>query len=217
MKNNKQATKIIAASLLGDGHVSKCGINKKGHNIQSGFRLTQTPEHKDHLEYIASQIEDVTTIRWVSRKPETDLIICGKHTQSKGYIGIQTQNIPFFTKFRERMYPNGHKVIDPHYLTLFDWEVLAIWYMQDGTRGSRCATVLRTPTFCSDNFSYGDHLLLRQVCIEKLNVIMNIRKHFSNGNLHYRLYVAAKSVEHFIHGISPYIQPSFEYKLNVYE
>jgi hypothetical protein len=57
--------------------------------------------------------------------------------------------------------------------------------------------------------SYGDQLLLKQFLEEKLGLIWNINK---DGSYYY-LRLINKCVDEFMDKISPYILPSFRYKI----
>lgn len=211
MINKKEIVKAIAASLLGDGSIYREG-NKNGN-----FRMSQISIHLDHLTYIGNILSDLTKVDIKQvRKEKVDVVIDGKKTVSNPYHTLRTMNHPLYTKFRQRVYPNGHKVVDPHYLTLLDWEFLAIWYMQDGMlEPKREDTINCGAAICTDNFSYGDCVLLRQALIEKLNLTWNIRPKSTNkqGNRTYRMHLYRKQFDYFEENIRKYIQPSFLYKI----
>lgn len=211
MINNKQITKVIAASLLGDGTIYREG-NKNGN-----FRIKQRSVHLDHLEYLYGVLINLTNVSLKQITCEqTEIVICGKKTVANPTHLLRTMNHPTYTNFRQRMYPNGHKIVDPHYLTLIDWEFLAIWYMQDGMlEPKRHDTTNCGVALCTDNFSYGDCVLLRKALNEKLGLSWNIRPKSTdkNGNRTYRLHLYRKQFNEFTDKIHKYIQPSFMYKI----
>lgn len=210
---NKQETKIIAASLLGDGMI----IQEKVRNKNGRFRIRQRADHRDHLEYIAGQIT-FTGVKIRDDYPERKLIIAGKETIGKATVLLDTSAHPAFSTIRARMYQLGIKRVDPHYLTLIDAEFMAIWYQQDGFMGlGRTDTVNPDIVLCTDNFSYGDCMLLRTAIIEKTGYIFNVRRKGTNkyGEHTYRMYLYRKQAPSFIEYIRPFIQPSFEYKVNL--
>lgn len=210
MENMKQATKIVAASLLGDGNIHREG------NKNARFHITQIPVHKDHVEYIGSFLEGITRLRRYEVEPKNDIVIMGHKTKSNGSFRITTMSHPFYTSLYNRWYGTGRKSIDPHYLTLLDYEMLAIWYMQDGSLGVRNQTIYKYPKFMTDNFSLAEVELLRRAVIERMDIIMNVEKNRKpTGEYYYRLRLAQKSIKKFIDGITPYIQPSFQYKLDI--
>ncbi len=199
-------TKIIAASLLGDGgvYIPPDG-SKNAHYV-----LRQVEDHKDYIDWMQERIETKVGIRlqyYVIKPTETML-------HPKPVYSLITRVHPFFTKFRERMYPNGHKVVDPHYLTYIDYEFLAIWYQEDGTLVRRENQSNGYESYLySLNFSFADNGLLSKAIYEKTGLRWNVHKHHSKGNIYYKLYLSRKDTEKFMLGIEPYIQPSFRYKL----
>jgi hypothetical protein len=209
-RNNKQATKIVAASLLGDGNIHRENGTKNGR-----FSLTQIPKHADHVEYVAQFLEPITRLRRYEQPP-VDKVIMGKQSRSNGRYSIISMNHPFYTAIYNRWYGTGRKAIDPHYLTLLDFEMLAIWYQQDGSLGVRGSNIHRIPLFMTDNFTYAEVQLLSRAVYERLNIITTLRKERKqNGEYYYRLRVSAKSTELFVDKIRPYVQPSFQYKLDI--
>jgi hypothetical protein len=112
------------------------------------------------------------------------------------------------------MYPNGHKVVDPHFLTYIDYEFLAIWYQEDGTLVNRENQPNGYEAYLySLNFSFADNGLLSKAIYEKTGLRWNVHRHHSKGNIYYKLYLSRKDTDVFMKGIEPFIQPSFRYKL----
>lgn len=211
MRDEAYITKVVAASLLGDASVNYAN-SKNPH-----FEISLISEHKDHLDFLETVLAPITRISWYTRKAE-EFYIGDKATRRKEQTRLRTQCLPFFEKFRQRMYPLGHKVVDPHYLTFLDWEFLAIWYMQDGHLSAYYAKD-KYPQYAigiaSNSFSYADNHYLRIQLKEKLNLDWNVNKHTNtSGTLSYKLKLSATQIDYFCENIKPYIQPSFEYKID---
>lgn len=199
MTDKQYVTKIVAASLLGDGSV---GVPPDG-SVNAKYRQPKTVDHMDYVNWLSERLSTVTTTNqyeWQPRMPN-----------AKRQVMLQTRTHPFYTSFRNRMYPNGHKVVDPHYLTLIDWEFMAVWYQEDGS------TVVDRdyvrPIICTDCFSYGDNHHLRQAVGEKLGIDLNVASYRAKGLQKYRLRVRPKDINKFMDGIEPYVAPSFSYKI----
>jgi len=205
--NRKELTKIVAACLFGDAHVTACK-NKEN----SGFELGQTSEHLDHLDYIADRLSHITSIRYDVRagvKTATKTI--------KPTIRIRSRHHPFYTNFRERMYPIGRKVIDPHHLTLLDAEFLAIWFVQDGWHSGsfRKNTFRHEIALSTESFCYAEQMLLRSALKEKFNLDWNVKQYRSKvGSLLYYLQLSTKDVDRMLDIVTPFVQPSFTYKVD---
>jgi hypothetical protein len=213
MSNNgrKEVIKVMTASLLGDG----CIHREKG--VKNGrFFISQMPDHKDHVEYIATFMEEITRVRRYEEPAKENILVAGKMSRSSGRYSAISMNHPFYTKIHNRWYGTGRKSIDPHYLKLLDFEALAIWYMQDGSLGVRNGTILRVPLFMTDGFTLAEVMMLSQAVYERTGVITTLRKERKpTGEYYFRLRVGAKSTSAFIAGITPFVQPSFEYKLHI--
>ena len=197
MKTNMmQLSKFLTWSVSGDGYVGYASHNKNAH-----YSITRSPKHKDYLEVIANKfigLQDcVVRIDEYTRKDN------GKHV-----LDLRTNSHPIFSRVRERQYIQNHKVIDPHQLTMLDWEAAAFLYMDDGSLcvNNKGSLITRIST-C--HFSYGDNELLRKAFIEKLGVIWNINR---NGNT-WQLNLAKQSRDLWFANIEPFIVDSYKYKL----
>lgn len=197
--------KIIAASLLGDGSVS---IPKDG-SINAQYTQSKTMPHVDYAEWMIERMETLTKVsRWYFQP---------KMENAKPVIGFRSRVHPFYTQFRNRMYGTGKKCVDRHYLTLMDWEFLAVWFQEDGTLNSRQRERDRRPdvqiSIATHCFSYGDHMLLKLALKEKLDLDWNIRQMKNKkGEIQYTLHLYRKHAEYFCENIEPFIVPSFKYK-----
>ena len=210
MRDNKQLTKIISACILGDGGVYIPPDRSKN----AHFILGQTADHNDHVEQIKAYTDTLTSCRVYTRipkKPEGAMTV-------KPITKLITRVHPFYTTLRNRWYPNGYKVLDPHCLKLLDWEMMAIWYMQDG-----CKYPLKNPKLkinsgiylATLNFTYGDNMIMRHAIAEKLNMHFTVAKHISRGKHYWKLSLSQKCLEEFVEGVAPYIVDSFKYKLDL--
>lgn len=201
--DNKYVTKIVAASLLGDGSV---GIPPDG-SRNAKYRQPKTIDHMDYVDWLAGVLESVTPTNRYEYQP--------KMANAKRAVMLQSRCHPFYTKFRHRMYPNGHKVVDPHYLTLLDWEFMSVWYQEDGSliRDARKKATYAKVVLCTNCFSYGDQHLLRIAIKEKLGVEFSVDGMRQNGNQNYILRLRSTDLNKFLDGISPHVVPSFQYKL----
>lgn len=216
-RDNKYLTKVVAASLLGDASVSRL----EGPNSNSCFEIVQRSDHQDYLEYLGNKLQDITSLKITSPceacSKEQKIIIQGVETTARPKLRLRTSRHPFFTKFRERMYGTGRKSVDPHYLTLLDWEFLAQWYQEDGWYSStyqpKSRATITKLALSTSGFTYGEHVILRQALKEKLDLTWNIQKFNRPSGVLYRLELYKKQIPEFMEGVYKYIVPSFEYKI----
>lgn len=189
----KDLMKYISAFVMGDG-----GVYYSGNNCR--FVCNQIAKHEDYINWRADILRELTEVNiYESQQENKQLILC-----------TQTKTHPVYTKVRERLYIDKYKSVDPHYLTLLDWDMLAILYQDDGSIyvDTRCDA---TPscTLNTKRLSYGDSWLLKKAIKEKLGVEFNIHRHYHR----YFLTLRAKDYDTFKLNIEPFIKPSFQYKL----
>jgi len=164
MKTNMmQLSKFLTWSVTGDGFVGYSTGNTKAH-----YAITRDPVHRDYIETIASKftgLQDCNVrITEYTRKDN-----------GKNVLSLRTTSHPLFSRVRERQYIENHRVIDPHQLTMLDWEAAAFLYMDDGSLcvNNKGSLITRLST-CA--YSYPEQMFLRTAFIEKLGVIWNVNR-----------------------------------------
>ncbi len=205
--NEKELIKYVVAFTYGDGHIQR-------HGKECRFEATCIIDNIDYINWRKSILENITPA----------LVYENKDTRSnrRTLIKTNTRTHPIFTKVFCRMYHDGRKTVDPHYLKLFDWETLAIFYMDDGSLQEITQTYKekdysnKYPNIASMSFSYAENLLLKNTIKKNLGIEFNIRKHSErkDGTINYMLYLVGSSRQCFYKNISQYILPSFKYKLD---
>ena len=198
MKTNMmQLSKFLTWSVTGDGYVGYSTNNKNAH-----YSITRSPEHKDYLEVIANKfigLQDCSVrIDTYTRKDNGKVV-----------LDLRTSSHPIFTRVRERQYIENHRVIDPHQVTMLDWEAAAFLYMDDGSlcTNNKGSLIVRLST-CA--YSYPEQEFLRKHFIEKLGIIWNINR---TGKGLWQLNLAKQSRDRWFDGIRSYIVDSYKYKL----
>jgi len=206
--NKKELTKIISAFMLGDGCL-RIWNNRPG--LNAAYSLSQTDDHKDYVEYQASIIEQVTSVKtYHYEASEKDGV------KRKGFYKLESKSHPFFQTLRERWYHDGRKTISLHDLKQFDFEMLAIWYMDDGYILKIENKYHKGNVFlCTDCYTEAEVILLQKIIYSSTGVAMDIRKRGKkkDGTQIYRLVARNEQAIKFIEGVRPYIFPSFEYKI----
>lgn len=195
--NMMQLSKFIKWSVTGDGCVSYATHNKDAH-----YSITRAREHEDYLYIIKDKFTNLqnctVTIDSYTRKDN-----------GKEVLSLRTSSHPIFTRVRDRQYIKNHRVLDPHQMSVLDWESMAFLYMDDG---SLCKNVKGYPivrlSTCA--YSYAEQMFLRLNIIEKLGVTFNINK---TGKSLYQLNLAKNSFDTWFSGISSFIVSSYKYKL----
>ncbi len=204
--DKKTITKYIAAFTLGDGGLYVDSKTTKGN---ARFQANQIIDHKDYVDWRADILRNVTSVNVKQYIP--------KKQNEKPILQTSTLTHPDYTRVWERMYINKVKVVDPHYMTLFDAESLAILYQDDGSTNynldGRIYPQVRIYTL---SFSYADNDLLRRAIKENIGLDFGVYRYKSNnGNMFWHLRLNTQQYPLFVSKVKPYIQPSFEYKIKV--
>lgn len=117
-------------------------------------------------------------------------------------IKFWTRSLACFNIYHELFYKDGVKIIPVNLIDLLTPIGLAYWAMDDGYNTSTGFY------FCTDSYTYAEHLQLQLILKEKFNIITGIHVH---GNT-YRLYIHKVSKEDFFDLIRPHVIPHFLYK-----
>ena len=202
--DKKELTKLISYFAMGDGGVYYNGSNCK-------FIMNMRSANKDYIDWVAEVVSEITSVT-IKEVPDYN---------TDGYVRqpltrLESKSHPFFTVLRNRIYVDKYKGLDPHTLKLLDWEALAILYMCDGSLYTDKPNPKKGLINNSYNvnlnmkrLSYGDQFILKKTLKENLDLEWNINKH----NQYYYLRLRCKDLDKFMEGITPYIKPSFSYKL----
>ncbi len=182
------------------------GLYITGKCSNAKFIMNMRGENKDYVEKVKQALEEADIgCRLYDRKDYNN-----DGFERKPQIRLESKTHPKLTTICERIYIDGKKVIDPHMLTLMDAEALAIIFMADGGRyvDKRCNA---TPSYKlhTKGFSYGDNWLLKKAIKEKLDLEFNINRH----GKYWFLSLRSKDSAKFEEIVSPYVLPSFSYKL----
>jgi hypothetical protein len=189
----RELIKYVSAFTMGDG-----GVYYSGKHCR--FICNQIAANRDYIDWRAGILSNITSVNIFENQQENkQLILC-----------TQTKTHPIYTNVRERLYIDSYKSVDPHYLTLLDWEMLAILYQDDGSiyKDTRCDA---TPNvrLNTKRLSYGDSWLLKKAIKEKLDIEFNVNKHYHR----YFLSLRTKDYDKFKSGVEDFIKPSFLHKL----
>ena len=209
--NKKEFLKYAVAFCYGDG-----GVYMHGNNAR--FEANVTEDHKDYVDWRVGILETLTAVNTYT--------IYRKNPNHKNLTKTYTRTHPTYTKIRHRLYNANHKVLDPHYLKLMDWETLAIWYMDDGCLGKVHYNSRKngdylgfTPrvTLATHCFSYAENIFLKELFKKTFNLEFNVIKATGRQTQYWQLALRSKDYKAFESGVCQFILPSFGYKLVQYE
>lgn len=199
---SKDLIKRLYYFSMFDGYLTK--ITSK---TNASLIINITEDHQDYIDYVKQTLEEIP-LGYLETKPE---IYTADGFNRKQQIRLQSKRHPILTKIRNRIYIGERKVIDPHMLTLLDEEALAIAFMADGSRkiDKRWTNAKPQYRFHTNNLSFGDNFLFKKAIKEEFNLEVNLHKKGDKWDL----CVPIAYYEYFEAIVSPFILPSFEYKL----
>lgn len=206
--DNKELTKLVSSFLLGDGHLRKWANRP---NLPAAYGLSQVDKHKGYVEWQRSVLSNITSSNLLWYPPSVK-----DGVSRQGVYKLETKSHPFFETLRERWYHDGKKTVSLHDIRQMDWQMLAIWYMDDGY-------IINSPHkshdgnvfLCTDCFSEAEVVLLQKAVYDGTGVAMDIRQRGkkTDGTRIYRLCAKNRQAEDFRNGVKPHMFESFFYKL----
>lgn len=206
--NNKEVTKLVSSFMLGDGFLR---VWKDRPNLSAGYGLSQVDKHEEYVLWQQKILENITSTT-LHHYPSSEK----KGVNRQGVFKLATKGHPFFQTLRDRWYHDGRKTISLHDLKLMDWQMLAIWYMDDGyLLNSEYKSHDGHVYLCTDNYTESEVVLLQKIIYSSLGIAMDIRQRGKkkDGTRIYRLVARNAQAAKFMDGVRPYIFKSFSYKL----
>lgn len=187
---------VLVGLLLGDGHIEVLP-NKKSARLKVEYSSKNT----DYVEYLYRTYKNLVRMKIKSRL-RTDSF--GKSVKR---IGFSTLSLSEILHFRDLFYHGKRKIVQENIGDLLTRVGLAVWFMDDGSYKSReCKGKL----ICTHNFSLFEVKLLCGVLEEKYNLSAIPRKQIDG----IEIYISASSFGKLKELISPYLVPSFSYKMD---
>jgi len=213
----KEFIKIVHASILGDGYFYK--VDQMNDKANTHYMLKQISEHRDYVEWMANILEDLTRVTLNVTEAYTD----SRGNNCKEQIILKTMRHPLYKKMYNRLYDhvgNTHiKRLDPHYLKLMDWQSLAIMYMDDGwlqVNENKTKEDYVRIGLATHALSYYENITLRDLFAERFNIHGEVKHHkMRSGKICYYLSFKKDNAKRLVEGVTPFVFPSFEYKISL--
>jgi len=204
--NREDLRSAIIGMMLGDGCISLRKDRKEAY-----YQMSHCEKQYDYLIWKKQIIDNITS----SSIQKTEKMMNGKIFT--GYH-LGTKQHPTFTKLYNRFYHKGKKVVDEYLVKKINPLALAIWFMDDGTKGNnklRPKTDKTSYFLCTQNFDYANQLLLKKSLKLNFDLDWNLNKteKSKDGSYNYRLRLASRDNEKFINIVKPNLIESMLYKL----
>lgn len=201
---------VLIGTLLGDASMQAM----KG-DQESNVKFEQKIAQMDYVNHLYEIFQD-----FVGTPPQVRNIT-GGGAKDRQSVWFRTYRHPLFAFYKELFYKvdeNGKqiKIVPPDIRNYLTPRALAYWYMDDGSvmrRENKYVTENNkeyvTYVLNAQGFTYSDQLILVEALKEKLNLTTSLWKDKDS----HKIAILTVSRDTFRELISPYIVPSFRYKL----
>lgn len=196
LRDKKRLYKLLAYFIMFDG-----GVYYTSGAKHCNFVMNHTS--RQFIEWAAEVVGEVTGVRITERK-DYNRDGCSRQPQWR----LESKAHPVFTKFRERLYFNGYKSVDSHWLKALDAEALALLYMAEGSfkvYGKGYWDI----NLNTKRLTEGDNKLIINYLRRNLGIEASINR---QGRYTY-IRIASKSQKRFFSLVEPYMLSEFAYKL----
>lgn len=188
------AHQVIVGSLLGDGSISKYSskIANSSLIIKHSVKQRAYVRYKRYLLKNEGIGEGYYALQYR---------VDDRNSRLYGFSNYQSTNNTSFNAYRDKWYGTGKKVV-PRDIEITPL-VLAIWYMDDGTKAGTSGYYL-----CTDSFGIDEQVILQESLL-RLGIKTALHK-ISNT---YRIYINRESVPQFNNIVTPYMHKTMQYKI----
>jgi hypothetical protein len=177
---------VIIGSVLGDGYLRKL----KG-RTDAFLEINHSMKAKDYVDWKYSVLKNI------SKSPPRIRKIDEERTAYRFF----TCQHPELTKLYREFYKDKKKIIPPK--INLDRLILAVWFMDDGSKTKKKDLYLNTQQF---NIKDQKKLLF---CLRGLG----IRARINRDKKYYRIRIFKESIPTFVTLVTPFIIPSMQYKI----
>lgn len=194
---------ILIGTLLGDASMQAM----KG-NQEFNVKFEQVTRQIDYINHLYEHFHD-----WVGTPPQVRNIK-GGNAADRQSIWFKTYKHPSFAFYKNIFYKvdeqgKQYKVVPKLIHRWLTPRALAYWFMDDGSVKRNKEKKIENVVFNTQGFSYPDQILLAKALGNNFQLEVNLWKDKTS----WKLAVLATSRNRFLEIISPYILPSFEYKI----
>lgn len=115
-----------------------------------------------------------------------------------------TKNV--FKELRDAFYPHGKKIVPLDIAARLDELALAVWFMDDGSKGAKAP---RNPRINTSSFTEVEQVIL----VDALEKRFGVLSHHIGIEGKFFIVIEAEGFESFAQAVLPHLIPSMRYKL----
>jgi len=198
---------IIIGTLLGDGCIYK---QRKNTNNMYKYYLSHSKKQKEYFLWKFNNLKP-----FITKYYETETNILGKtHNQLKATSIAHSE----FKFYADMFYDNNVKIIPKNIALFLNPITMAIWFMDDGSLNRKsCEEKGYGLRICSLNFTYKDHIILKDALKICFNINVKIGAYNRNDKKYYYINFNKRNSWLLKNIIDDYVIDSMKYKLNLKE
>jgi hypothetical protein len=191
--------RFLLGDVLGDGNITSCGMYQCNHSYKQKY----------YVEYKKEVLDNLLSPNFTLNEH-----VVNNHQNGKRYrcYYLRTMCNEFIKKMYDKFYINKVKVFPYKYLSEsnFDAYSLAIWYMDDGSRNNKRASLY------TYGFEYCGNLDILRFLQTRFGLAGQINQSKGDARSADKIYFVGFDIENsnkFFQLVSPYILPNFRYKI----
>ncbi len=211
MSKSRSAVEVRGAllgTLLGDSTVSNRGEF-------SCEQITKTLI--DYKQNLLDKISGVSTYRHTRDRGNTQRIDNKTYGRKLSYV-VQTNQHPYFSKLRDRLYFDGVKQVSYSVLEDLTDEGIALWFMDDGYLDYKKSSATRNLRICTDSFDELSIKNIQRYFLEYYSIETKVYMHNAGHGRKPgpRISFNAENSQKLICMIYKYFVPDMLYKLDLH-
>ncbi len=189
---------VIIGSLLGGARL-ECRSKGIRASYTARFRVHHGDKQKEYVWWKYEILKDLVStspreISWTNKKRNLYEISYYFHTRSLKNFGI----------IHEIFYKNGVKKFPTDILPIFSDQMLAVWYMDDGSNNHGNVTL------STHSFSLEDQHIIVDLFKRKYQINATVVKDRNQ----WKIAIGRNDYNHFISIVTPFISPAMIYKID---
>jgi len=188
---------VIIGSLLGDARLERRSIGLRN-PITARLRVHQGERQKDYVFWKYGMLQDLVSkgpreISWTNPKRDLHEVSWYFHTRSLETFGL----------LHACFYKNGVKILPEGIFDLFTPQMMAVWFMDDGSN------TVQSFTLSTHSFQEPEQHMIARFLKEAYGISATIIKDRTKQ----KISIGRRDHEAFKAIIEPYLIPSMNYKI----
>jgi hypothetical protein len=185
---------VILGSNLGDGTLTS--PYRTGGYINSALKILHSSKQETYLTWKHSML--MPFVHPIRRMTVSDGV----------RVYFSTGSHDYFTKLRSAWYPEGKKLFLLSNVEHMNWLGLAVWFMDDGTRGYSHGS--EYGFLCTEGFGMDVQPTIRDFLMSQFGLLTTV---VSTGHGLTKIRLSASAMRILKRELLPYVIPSMLYKL----